>query len=219
MKNRNLKSILALALSAVLFAAVMAPASFAETPAAAADPVPAADAAAAPAEPARLGRNRRADVDEPENAIGQDAAVAKALAAAGVTAEQAGDVVVHVSENPEGAVVYRVHFTVDGQRYSCEVDALTGETVCQDERDVSDFGFGQGENRRGDGKGLGLGGAQGQPDGARPGSGNDQPGQGQFGQGQFGGGQGVNRSKGGQPRGQRGGLRDGSCADDTASNT
>ena len=194
MKKLSLKAILALALSAVLFAAVMAPAAFAETP----DAAPAAETA--PAENARPGRNQRADAAEPENAIGRDAAVAKALAAAGVTAGQAGEVTVHVSETPEGAVVYRVHFTVDGQRYACEVDAVTGEAVCSSERAAADFGCGQGENRRSDGKG------QGQPDGARPGKGQ--------GGGQFaGGGQGMNRPNGGRPRG---GLRDGSCVDDDA---
>ena len=181
MKNR--KTILSLVLSAVLFVSVLAPASYAETPAA-------TDSAAA--ESVQLGRNRRADAEEPENAIGRDAAIAKALAETGVTAEQAGEITVHVSETAGGGTVYRVHFSVDGLRYSCEVDAVSGEVLCTDTRSAS--ASDRGQNRRSDGR--------------------DQGGSGQSSGAPSGGSQGRNRPDGGRGGAQsqsRGAKRDGSC--------
>lgn len=157
MKNRNLRNIFALALSTFLFVSVLAPAALAtDAPAAPAESVkaPAADAV-------RPGRNLRTDVEEPENAIGKDAAVTRALAEVGISAGQAGNVTVHVTGSSDGSIVYRVHFTADGRRYSSEIDAVSGEILCSDVRDASDSGRSQGQNRRGD--------SQGQPSGSRSG--------------------------------------------------
>ena len=78
----------------------------------------------------RRGRHGKGDkVAEPENAIGKDAAKSKALADAGVTAEQAGEVKSRVSQLDDGTVVYKVRFTYDGQRYFYQINALTGEVT------------------------------------------------------------------------------------------
>ncbi len=180
MKNKNLRNIFALALSTVLFVSVLTPAALAAEDSAAAESTePAA------VDAGRKGANRREELAEPENAIGRDAAIVKALAEAGVSADKAGDITVHVTRNSDGSIVYRVHFIVDGQRYSSEVDAVTGEILCSDVRDASDFDRGQGQNRRSDGQGQRRGGSQGQPKGG---------------------------DRGGAPS-PRGGRRDGSCLD------
>ena len=83
---------------------------------------------------AQTGRARgqhgsKPSVAEPENAIGKDAAKAKALADAGVTADRAGKVTSRVSKLDDGTVIYKVSFTCDGQRYSYQIHALTGEVI------------------------------------------------------------------------------------------
>ena len=81
-------------------------------------------------ETARGGRygkhGEKSSVAEPENAIGKDAAKEKALTDAGVTAEQAGKVKARVSQTDDGTVIYKVRFNYDGQRYSYQIDAITG---------------------------------------------------------------------------------------------
>lgn len=71
----------------------------------------------------------RQKVEEPENAVGKDAAKAAALADAGLTAEQVGKVRARLSQTEDGVVLYKVRFTFDGQRYSYRIDALTGEIL------------------------------------------------------------------------------------------
>ena len=71
----------------------------------------------------------KSSVAEPENAIGKDAAKEKALTDAGVTAEQAGKVKARVSQTDDGTVIYTVHFTYDGQRYSYQINAITAEIL------------------------------------------------------------------------------------------
>ena len=124
MKNRK---VLALTLVGVLSLSALAPAALAAT-----------DTETAGSETVieetqkehRRGRHGKGDkVAEPENAIGKDAAKSKALADAGVTAEQAGKVKSHVSQLDDGTVVYKVRFTCDGQRYSYQINALTGEVT------------------------------------------------------------------------------------------
>ena len=94
-------------------------------------------------------------VAEPENAVGKDAARETALADAGVTAEQAGKVRARLSRLDDGTVVYKVRFTCDGQRYSYQIDALTGtvadkhaEAVTEEEttRSRKHGGHGRGQN-------------------------------------------------------------------------
>lgn len=157
MKSRKLRNIFALALSTVLFAAALTPGALA-----AEESIASAESTKASASGAvKPGRNYRMDIEEPENAIGKDAAIAKALAEAGISAGQAGDVTVHVAGNSDGSIVYRVHFTADGRRYSSEIDAVSGEILCSDVRVVSDSDRVQGQNRRSD--------SQGQPGGGRSG--------------------------------------------------
>ena len=68
-------------------------------------------------------------VTEPENAIGKDAAKAKALEDAGATGEQAGKVRSRVLTLEDGTVIYKVSFTIDGQRYSYQIDAISGDVI------------------------------------------------------------------------------------------
>ena len=77
----------------------------------------------------RHGKRGGEKTAEPENAIGKDAAETKALTEAGVTAEQAGKVKVHVSKLDDGTVVYKVRFTCDGTRYSYQINATTGAVI------------------------------------------------------------------------------------------
>jgi len=74
-------------------------------------------------------REKKQEVEEPENAIGKDAAKAKALEDAGVTAEQTGKVRSHVSQLDDGTVIYKVRFTCDGKRYSYQINATTGAVI------------------------------------------------------------------------------------------
>ena len=75
------------------------------------------------------GRHDEEKVAEPENAIGSDAAEAKALEDAGVTEDQAGRVMSHVSQLDDGTVVYRVHFIYNDQMYFYQINATSGEIV------------------------------------------------------------------------------------------
>ena len=77
----------------------------------------------------RRGKRGGEKVAEPENAIGKDAAKAKAFADAGVTAEQAGKVKTRVSQLDDGTVIYKVGFTCDGTRYSYQINAVTGAVI------------------------------------------------------------------------------------------
>ena len=74
----------------------------------------------------------------PENAIGKDAAKEKALSDAGVTAEQAGRVKARLSQLDDGTVIYKVSFTCDGQKYSYQIDALSGAIVDRSTEAVSE---------------------------------------------------------------------------------
>ena len=121
------KSMAALALALVLSTSVLASAALAAS----------AESGAAAETPAgetqsgqRHGKpDRKPSVAEPENAVGKDAAKAKALADAGVTEEQAGKVKARVSQLEDGTVIYKVHFSYNGQRYSYRIDAVSGDIV------------------------------------------------------------------------------------------
>lgn len=118
------KRIVTLALTSILSLSVLVPSVLAATP----DTENGEDVALQ--ETVRNGRHgrsvERSGVAEPANAIGKDAAKEKALADAGVTAEQAGKIRAHVSQTDGGAVIYKVRFTCDGQRWSYQIDAITG---------------------------------------------------------------------------------------------
>ena len=74
-------------------------------------------------------KHRKGDnVAEPENAIGADAAKEAALADAGVTADQVGKVKVKLFDK-DGTVVYKVRFCFESQKYSYEIDPLTGTVL------------------------------------------------------------------------------------------
>lgn len=118
------KRMMALALVSVLTVSALAPGAFAATSG------EDSGTSAAIQETVRSGRRgkhgKQSSVSAPENAIGKDAAKEKALADAGVTAEQAGKVRSHLSRTDDGTVVYKVRFSCDGQRYSYQIDAVTG---------------------------------------------------------------------------------------------
>ena len=69
------------------------------------------------------------DVAEPENAIGKDAAKSAALSDAGILAENAGKVRSRVTSLEDGTVIYKVKFTVDSQKYSYKIDAVSGSIL------------------------------------------------------------------------------------------
>ena len=77
-------------------------------------------------------------VEEPENAIGKDAAKEAALKAAGVTTEETGKVRSHVSKTDDGTVVYKVHFSAGEKWYSYKIDALTGEVIEHSEQSAEE---------------------------------------------------------------------------------
>ncbi len=83
-------------------------------------------------------RGGKQETAEPENAIGKDAAKETALSDAGVTAEQAGRVKARVTALDDGTVIYKVSFTCDGQKYSYQIDALSGEIVGKGTEAVSE---------------------------------------------------------------------------------
>jgi uncharacterized membrane protein YkoI len=80
----------------------------------------------------------REKVAEPENAIGKDKAKAAALAEAGVTEEEAGKVKARVSQLDDGTVVYRVSFSLDGQKYTIKINALTGEVADKSVKEITE---------------------------------------------------------------------------------
>lgn len=96
------------------------------TPAPAPTQAPAATPAPAPTQPP-------ADIGPAY--IGEDAAVAAALADAGVTAEQAG----HISRKldyDDGRAEYEIEFYADGVEYEYDIDAFTGAILSrQQERE------------------------------------------------------------------------------------
>ena len=126
-----------LALTLVLALSVSALTTFAS--ASSADESNAAAAVQADQKGQRHGRHgSRQEVAEPENAIGKDAAKAKALADAGVTEEQAGKVKARVTQLEDGTIVYKVTFVYDGQRYAYQINATTGEVVDNGSKAVSE---------------------------------------------------------------------------------
>ena len=124
MKN---KGIMALALVSVLSVSALAPSAFAAAPAADGNTETTVQEMQKEHRHGKHGDKQKAV--EPENAIGKDAAKEKALADAGLTAEQAGKVKSRVSQLDDGTVVYKVRFTYDGQKYSYQINAVTGEVV------------------------------------------------------------------------------------------
>jgi len=84
------------------------------------------------------GRPDEEQVEEPENAIGNDAAESKALDDAGVSEDQAGRVMSHLSRLDDGTVVYRVDFICSDQHYSYQVNATSGEIVEKKNEAVSE---------------------------------------------------------------------------------
>ena len=77
---------------------------------------------------ARKGSGKT-EVAEPENAIGKDAAKAKALADAGLTSDQTGKVRSRVTTLEDGTVIYKVKFTYENQKYTYKINATTGAVI------------------------------------------------------------------------------------------
>ena len=88
---------------------------------------------------ARGKHSAESKIAEPENSIGKDAAKAAALADAGLTAEQTGKVKSRVSQMDDGTVIYKVSFTYDGQKYSYQIDAMTGKVLDKSTEDATEF--------------------------------------------------------------------------------
>ena len=157
-KKRSRKALMTAALGAALFAAVLCPAALAEGAVSGTDSSQATAKTEAAADGtgirgtkgnagkmnANAGGERNThgghsdsgtrcggqkETTEPENAIGQDAAVSKVLSEAGIEADQAENIRVHVSTNSDGIIVYKVCFRSGGLRCFGEVDAVTGEVL------------------------------------------------------------------------------------------
>lgn len=162
MKHRG---ILAFGLAAVLSVSALSLSAFAEAPEVGSDTAVAAEETQT-AHPRRKhvarpengtkaatgeeagGRGKhggKQEIAEPENAVGKDAAKEAALAAVGVTAEQAGKLRVHVAQLDDGTVVYQLRFHCDGQRYFVRIDATTGAVLEQRAEEIPE---GQEEVRR-----------------------------------------------------------------------
>ncbi|MBR3383281.1 MAG: PepSY domain-containing protein [Clostridia bacterium] len=75
------------------------------------------------------GRHERpAEAEEPENAIGKDAAKQAALNEAGLTADAVGKLRARVSDK-DGTTFYKVSFRFEGMKYSYRIDPLSGEVL------------------------------------------------------------------------------------------
>ena len=129
------------ALSVTAFAAKLtepeAEASAEESAAAVTEPAAEASAEESTAKPARGKHGHREKVAEPENAVGKDAAKERALAEAGVNAENVGKVKARVTKLEDGTVVYRVSFTAGDQWYCFKIDALSGEILDRSTEDAA----------------------------------------------------------------------------------
>ena len=153
-KNRNWKALMTAALSAVLFVSILCPVALAES-SPTEDGPQIAETEVATGRQGRRGNssemdrnakesrenfsrnsenkanhNGHTETAEPENSIGEEAAVSKALADAGIEAEQAENIRVRVAKNKDGVTVYKVCFSSNGQCYYSEVDAVSGELLC-----------------------------------------------------------------------------------------
>lgn len=74
-------------------------------------------------------KEKKQEAAEPENAIGKAVAKEKALADAGLTADQLKKIKACVSQNEDGTVFYKVGFVFEGQKYSYRIDALSGNIL------------------------------------------------------------------------------------------
>lgn len=124
---------------ALLLAAALTVGALGVTAFAADSTEPEAEAGAAEeaAKPCRGKHGHKARVAEPENALGKEAAREAALADAGLSAEEAGKVKVRLVKLEDGAVAYRVSFTVGEQWRCCKLDAVTGEILEWTEEDAA----------------------------------------------------------------------------------
>ncbi len=124
---------------ALLLAAVLTAGALSVTAFAAKVTEPEAGASAeTSAEPSARGKHgHREKVAEPENALGKDAAKERALAEAGVSAEDAGKVKARVTKLEDGTVAYRVSFTAGDQWYCFKIDALSGEILDRSTEDAA----------------------------------------------------------------------------------
>ena len=84
---------------------------------------------------------RPEEPEEPENAIGKDAAKELALTDAGLTAEQVEKLRARLSDK-DGTLVYKVSFRYDGQRYSYKIDAVSGTILDSSVGEASEHSHG-----------------------------------------------------------------------------
>ena len=97
-------------------------------------------------------RGKKEKAQEPENAIGKDAAKEAVLQDAGLTAEQAGKVKARISETEDGSVVYNVRFTANDKWYSYMIDALTSEVIDRTEQSAEEHATAKENTHTGNGE-------------------------------------------------------------------
>ena len=121
----KLKRILAVAFAAVMTASVYAATVYAAD--VKENQQQTTEAAADTGRQEKHGRKEK--TEEPENAIGKDAAKDAALKDAGVTADETGKVRCRVSETEDGSVIYKVRFSANDKFYAYEIDAVSGKVI------------------------------------------------------------------------------------------
>ena len=75
------------------------------------------------------GHGKKEKVEEPESAVGKDAAKTAALKDAGLAEDGVEKLKAHVSKTDDGTVIYKVHFTANDTWYSYKIDALSGKVI------------------------------------------------------------------------------------------
>ena len=86
-------------------------------------------------------REKKQETSEPENAIGKDAAKEKALTDAGLSTDQIKKIKARVSSAEDGTVIYKVGFVFEGQKYSYQIDALTGAIISKSNEEFTKKAF------------------------------------------------------------------------------
>ena len=74
-------------------------------------------------------KHKKVEIAEPENAIGKDVAKEIVLNDVGLSADQIKKIKAHVSNTEDGIVIYKIKFIFEGQKYSYQIDALTGTII------------------------------------------------------------------------------------------
>ena len=127
MKMKKSRKMIALAAGAILSM------SAALTPVLAETPAPGTETEPPVSETESCGHKGKSsakqEAEEPENAIGKDAAKEAALKDAGISADAAGKVRARLAQTEDGTVVYKVSFVSNSVRYSYRINAVSGAVV------------------------------------------------------------------------------------------